>query len=416
MATLTYIGNASTVVRAKTWTIVGTPSPGDIVAMTINGKTVSYAYATGTITDLATFLVAALNASTIPEFVEVTWELAATGAVVAGTANDPGATFAAASSETGASLTFTATATTDSTGFLDLANTANYSTGSLPVGGDTLVMEKGTPDVSYNLDALSAISLARLAVYGGRIGLEDKKDSGYSEYRQKNLKLGGCTSLEIGDGSGNVDGLRLDIGGTGTTEAKVDGGNVSVGGSTGPKIRFITRSTASINLHVVTGAVGVAYAVGEVCLIGLLRVGTKGPSGSLGASDEDSSVEIGNSATVPTAYQYGGKVVSRAAGTNITLESGIWTQREGGIGTILCTGGTVQHLGAGNIGAAVFRGENAVLDLSGDSRSFTCASLSVTGGARVIDPAKRLGNIAIAFDKASLSVSDIGENFIATRS
>lgn len=52
----------------------------------------------------------------------------------------------------------------------DLSNTANYSGGSLPSGGDTLVFRAGTYPIQTGLTALSAIALALVQVTDGFLG------------------------------------------------------------------------------------------------------------------------------------------------------------------------------------------------------------------------------------------------------
>ncbi len=419
MSTLYFRSDANSVnAQTTTLTVGGSPGIGDIVKATINRKVVSYTAVSGdTTSTIASALWALLIANTNPEFQEVTWSVS--GAVITGVATTPETTFTVTASVTLGAGTVTLTAATvsgsDQTGPSHLDDATNYSSGSLPVNSDTLVFpdQNPAPACKYGLTALSGVSLTELQILGGTIGLPDKNIGGYTEYRTKDLTLGGCSTLTIR--GTNITLARVNLTG-GTCNAKIDtGGGFAFAGTADPSIRLVGAGTFT-TIAAIGGDIGLAFFIGEVVTVTTLTVGVIPLQGSVASSDPTGRVRIGSGATVTSAILYGGQVTTLASGTNLTIAGGVWTQVAGNLGTVTSTGGTVDFRSTGSIGNATFIGEDAILDLSGGTGAVTIGTLSVKGGARIIDPHKRISSLSYTTDRDSLAVSEIGESFTLTRS
>ena len=92
---ISWLARALARAQVDTLTPGGTIEVGDIFIVTINGKSISYSATGTTVASVCTGLHALLAASTIPEFVEITWtdsttHITATSATAGVCANDPG--------------------------------------------------------------------------------------------------------------------------------------------------------------------------------------------------------------------------------------------------------------------------------------------------------------------------------------
>lgn len=183
----------------------------------IGGRRVSVLGQGGTVTTTAVALVAALNASTIPQFAEITWSNNA-GTVI-GTMDTAGRSITFTSFASGGAGTFAAAADTtanDGAEALTATNCINAATGAraLPVNGDTFTFEALTTDLIYQLDTLSGVTVAAFyceASMEGHVGLEPIDTIGatdYSQHRPRYLKLGMTVAI-VGRGDGNGSGLLL---------------------------------------------------------------------------------------------------------------------------------------------------------------------------------------------------------------
>lgn len=419
MSTLYFRGDANSIIAQKTTlTVGGSPGIGDVLNVTINRKTVSYTAVSGdTTSTVASALWTALLSNTNPEFQEVTWSVS--GAVVTGASSTAEIPFTLTTSVTLGAGSSTLTAATvsgsDQHGPSHLDDATNYSTGVLPVNSDTLVFpdQNPAPACKYGLTALSGVSLTELQVLGGTIGLPDKNVGGYTEYRTKDLTLGGCATLTIR--GTNITLARVNLTG-GTCNAKIDtGGGFAFAGTSDPSIRLVGAGTFT-TIAAIGGDIGLAYFIGDVVTVTTLTVGVIPLQGSVASSDPTGRVRIGSGATVTNAILYGGQVETLAGGTNLTIAGGVWRQLTGNLGTVTSTGGTIDFRSTGSIGNATLIGTDAVLDLSGGTGAVTIGTLSVKGGARIIDPHKRISSLSYTTDRDSLAASEIGESFTLTRS
>jgi hypothetical protein len=219
MATVLFAGDAFGVADVQTATVTAYDAA-TTYSVTINGKSVSVLGSGGTVDTVATALRAALVASTIPEFDEITW----TGATdkVIGTASDTthtGKTHTLATSESGGTGTigdFAATTAPKGPEGWTAENVINSSTRAraLPSNGDTVVFSQFSGDLKWNLDASTAATtlvVNFLASYTGLVGLDYINEDGtidYNEYRTREFTTDGGT-YTIGAGEGDGSGMII---------------------------------------------------------------------------------------------------------------------------------------------------------------------------------------------------------------
>ena len=304
MATYVFSGGATPIAQVDTLTVGGTVEAGDKFKMTIGGKTLSVSATAATTTQTATDIATAWNASTIPEFAEIT--AAAVGSTVTLTADTAGKPFTVTvttteSDDTAADLqTFVRAATTANSGpnTLIAGNLVNTATGAvaaaLPIAGDTLIFENLATDLLYNLDALAAVTLAAVEVrasYTGNIGLP-RHTGAYDEYRPEYFQVG-STLLKVGHGEGS-----------GSARIKID--NLAVAATVSVRHTatstengvpaFLWKGTNVANtMQVARGSVGVAIFAGETAQLADLNIGYRD------SRESDAQVTCGAGVTFPAA-------------------------------------------------------------------------------------------------------------------
>ena len=179
MATKTFLGSQHDVAQVGTITIttwaVDTDSFNIVIGDAAKNLTVTITAKGDTDTTLtATALVAAWNASTHPYAKYITATSAA--AVITLTADNPGNPFTIdATSVTGGGggVIGSYTAVTASVSGSDVADAANYDTGTLPVATDKIIHAKGAPAMAWGLESLAALATCSLEHENGagNIGL-----------------------------------------------------------------------------------------------------------------------------------------------------------------------------------------------------------------------------------------------------
>jgi hypothetical protein len=326
MSIITWRGDAVAVAQVNTLTVGGTILATDLFILTISNKILTVVAGSTVAATVAANIVAAWNtisSAMAPELAEAT-ALATTGGAFTITADTAGKPFVVSVSTTlaagGASSgTFTSSITTTSAGPADASVAANYTGGVLPTTGDTLVFENSNNPVLYNLDALSAVTLAMLSVkasYTGSIGLPRTNGSGsnsYLEYRLQYLQVAATIwSIGLGDGSGSGR-IKLDLGSIQFT------GNVYNSGSqaeNGIPAVLLKGTHASNALIVLKGTVGVAFFAGEVSTLDSLDMGY------VNNIPSDSIVQCGVGVTLTTITKAGGQLTLNNNATTITQYDG----------------------------------------------------------------------------------------------
>ncbi len=218
MADIIFTGDAANVVEVRTGTL-DSYDAATTYKVAMGGRVVSTVGTGGDTSTTATALRALLNASTYPEFAEVTWS-GATNAII-GTKDLTGTTFVATLTVSGGTGTVTDFAVTTAAAGANVVcadNFINASTGArgLPTNSDTLYFQDSDIDLYWALEALGAVTLTALhikASYTGAIGLPFLHDAStdYQEYRPRHFKVG-ATNYYIGEGPGDGSPLiRLNL-------------------------------------------------------------------------------------------------------------------------------------------------------------------------------------------------------------
>ena len=227
MTFISQTSNATAINDVWTITIGGTWVAGDKITTTGNGKslvttigsvvtvagvaiTLSQSFNSTNFTDTTATQSPALGGTSIPEFREgSTYYTATTVVIVGNTAGNKLCTFTV--TKTSASGTVSITNTIAATGPSDWTNTANWSTGTVPVTGDDVLLDR--PISMLDNLAQSAVTLASLT-YGPRftlpavVGRPSRNPNGYEEFRSTELAIG-VTNLTVNCGSGLI---RMNLG------------------------------------------------------------------------------------------------------------------------------------------------------------------------------------------------------------
>ncbi len=406
MTTVRWRGDAPAVAQVSTVQVTAY-AVGTTYLLTINGKSIT-TIAAGSVNATATALAAAWNASSIPEFSEVT--ASATTDTVTLTADTAGKPFIVSKSVSGSTGTMgSVTAVTASAGPNDWSTALNWSAGAVPVSTDDVYIENTSVDILYGLDQ-NAVTLTSLNIalsYTGKIGLPDYSTSGgstYYEYRVKSLTIS-ATACKIGYGDGQGSGrIRINLG-SNASAVYVSGTGSSA--DQGIPALLIQGSHASNTLDATQGTIGLAIGVGETAQFPIIRIGSES------SPSTDVTLISGSGVTLGTIKQSGGNVTVASAVTTWTKTGGNSTQTDTATLGTLTQDGQATHFwqSSGTLTAGTIRGEQSVLDCSRDLRTRTATNLTVTGGAQLLDPFKTITfSNAFATDAKSLAVANLGNS------
>lgn len=285
--------NQSPVAQVETYTFSAPNSIGNWYSATANGKTVTYSSVSGDTAALAAAgLLAAIQASTIPELAEVTFANPST-AVLTATAAVPGTPFANVPG-TAAGLVLTtgnglangiATAHTQAnqspSDVNDAQNWLRYTAPApgvrqLPQNGDDGVVANTAIPMLWNLDQLAAVQFntyTRWQSFTGTIGLPEFNPGGYTEWRATYFRFSGPT------GSVPAGGLQMVLGfgasGSGPSRERYNVGSTKVtltclaAGSPADDygIRFLGVHTGNTFTALGGVTLGIAMLPGEVATL-----------------------------------------------------------------------------------------------------------------------------------------------------
>lgn len=375
MGKLSFIGAATAVQQVDTITLSGTFASTETVTIKVAEKQIVYTCGSGeTVTTVAAGLVALCSASSDPEFAEVTWT-SAVGVITA--KSKAGVPVTIAVSETAASGTAVLANVTAATGPNHWDNVDNWSTGAVPTTSDEVFIESKDAAVLYGLP--TSLTLGKLVVKDGQLGLLDRNPAGYTEYRTKRPIIT-CTDVQIGRAAGVGPALcRLS---TASANAVV-----TVFGSSRrtdvPAVELLLNHSSS-QVNVIAGQVGVAVGGEQTSTVGTIRVSAEG------------AVSIGSGTTLTTLVSSGVTDIA-ASSTNLTVDDGTTTL----LGTATVTnlivrGGTLVHKSTGTItNATVGPG---TLDCSKDLRPRTITALTVKRDGTVSDQYNSLTISGISLD------------------
>lgn len=402
-------GDAPALAQVNALTVGGTAALGQTYAATINGKSVTYT-ATGADTNatIATALLALLQASTVPEFLEVTWAAGAS-AVVTGTATTAGKPFTQTSAASGTGSLATATTVTGA-GPNDVGVAANWSSGTLPATGDTIVFDSSTVDALYNLSALAAVYPAAVTInasYNGKVGLPSYNGS-YYEYRPQYLQLQGCSgNVNVGYGAGQGSGrVKLDLQTTNAWAVNVEGTSSPADSALGVQQALLLKGgKAGCTLCVNKGTVGVAALPGESATVPTLNVGY------VSQVQGDATVFCGAGAALTAVNQAGGTLTLQGNVTTFTQTAGVCYQLAGTIATATVEG-TLYAQAPGTFATTVNVTGGGRLDCAQDMRSRACTNpIALYAGASLNDPFGTLfAGGPTAFKTVECTLADVTVN------
>lgn len=311
MANQIFLGSAAAIAQVTSLTVGGTAANGQVYSVTMGfgaGKTVSYtATGTDTNTTIATALQKLLAASQFPEFLEEGWTNPST-AVIYATMLTAGVPFTLSCSATGTGTLTQATVTANS-GPSDVSIASNWSTGTLPVTGDTIYFQNCNVAALYNLQALSAVDPANIycdASMTAAIGLPVNNANGYREYRQRFLQFTGCSGIvEIGLGQGQGSGkIQLDFQSGNFTANIYKSATSSETGMPAVQLKGGAGTTV-INHN--KGTLGIALTAGETATVPTLNINYVNNQAG------DAQVWTGPGCTLTTVNMGGGQLSSRCA-------------------------------------------------------------------------------------------------------
>lgn len=231
MSTIYWIGRAKPVAQITLIEMTGPVVAAESWGVTINGKTIAV-LATGTdLGDLIDALVTALNASTIPEFAELTWSNQADTYLVA-TADTAGVPHTITPVTDSAAGTMVVDGgSTAATGPNHWDNTANWQGGAVPVTGDSIVLANSNQGILYGWPGSAAVLVdcnVLPTFTGAGVGLPTANALGYREYRPQFP-----TNVTITTGTINASGCtRFNITGLAASAAiTITGGTINLQGS-----------------------------------------------------------------------------------------------------------------------------------------------------------------------------------------
>ncbi len=383
-----WIGGAAATAQVQSYLFGGTWESTDRIQVQIGVKIYDFAAASTVIATIIDNLVtawSALDASSYPEFAEITPTRSTSTLVL--TANSPGKTFVctltplesnggAADAQTieGAGTATTGTATTASAGPQHWDTAANWSGGVVPATGDSVFLENSDDDIKFGL-AQSGVTLALLempASFTGTLGLPlfDQDSTEYPEYRTRALTIS-ATVLNVGSGDGSCSGRILINVGTAACTLTVRG---TAGGLDENLEALHWKGTHASNVvNIYAGSVAIAGFATETATVTTLRI-------------NDGVVRCGN-VSLATVIQHGGTLVLNQSATTLTINGGTLALIGSGAHTTLTNhAGTVLHATTGTITNYV-GGPGSTLDKSANFLAATITNCTLHAGASLNDPA-----------------------------
>lgn len=303
------------------------------------------------------------------------------------------------------------TTTTANGGPQSLASVKNYSTGALPVAGDTLIFDWSEDEILYDLDALSAVTLTVRRTYAsftGKIGLPliNEDDTPYPEYRTRFMTCGVTTDY-IGEGDGDgSERLYFDYGAVQTTCNIFQ----SQEGEDDLPAVILKGTHASNVLNVTKGSFGVGMFGNEASTV--LTLNESYESDVQG----DAKGTLGAGVTLGTVNKVGGSlVINSAVGTALNHEAGTTTiDGSGNVASLQIQGGTVIYNTSGTLGGNTVVAGDGVLNFNYDKRAKTVTNpIDVFGNGQVLDDNKAVASLIIDYN--DINVPGFGRNVRLTR-
>ncbi len=420
MATVIWKGDAQGVAQVTRCTVGGTIEADDVFTMTVGSKSISVVAGSTVASDVAASIVSAWNALAAvqyPEFAAITASDAGGGDLDL-TANTAGVPFTVTLSTTesggGAAdlQTFTQSAVTQASGGAFWDTSANWSTGTVPVTGDDVILQNSANPILYGLDQ-SAVTLDLLSIdqsFTGTIGLPRTNAAGYVEYRDQYLKIG-ATTITIGRGDGAGAGrIKIDTLAVQTTFNVLNSGSAV---ENGVKSILWKGTHASNAVLINKGSFAAAHFAGETATIAALKQGYRTNVAG------DSDVRFGAGCTLGSCAitKLGGTLEVNSSFASLSQLHGEMVVLAGSPGTLAIAGGAVRYKSAGTYTSATVSG-GGELDFRQDLQPRTGTNTTLHKGAALRDPAQTVtftNPIALECELAEVTL-ELGSSFNLQRS
>lgn len=370
------------VAQVDTLTPGGTIEADDIFIATIGTQSLSVVAGGTTVADVTAAVTAAWNASTQPEFVEITATDSTTHITL--TAVTAGVDFIVTASTTEAgggaadAQTYVQATTTANSG-PNMWEAENFSGATVPGTNDTLVFEKSAVDLLYGIDQ-NALELDLIVIrqsFTGRIGLPRTNANGYVEYRQSYLLIDCTPTVKIGEGEGSGSGrIKLDLGGDVAAAITVYGRGTRADSEI-PCVLLLGSTTHTLTL-LGKADVGAALFAGEVAQFTTITMG-EGTTGKL---------VLGETSTLTTINVRGGTVEASDNVTTINQTAGVMTLRGSATATTWTIDGGTAFYNSSGTGTTIVVGGGGVLDFRQNQSARTMTNVSIFPGGAIHDPNK----------------------------
>jgi len=295
--------------------------------------------ATHTVAQACTDIAAIWNASTNPYAACITAAATATEVTLT---SDTGMPFSVVG--TCSAGTFTKAVVTAAAGSpYDWNNAANWSTGVLPGAAASHDVSIEDATLYYGLNQ-STIANTLTSLTTRRVKCYNPAPGATPIYLQIKATLVGLDEF-FGTGSSTpVAPIGINTGTTASTIIVYNSGTNEP--ATMPAVRLLANS-ASTNIFIRKGIVGIADADGETATIGTINID------DYSESNNETFVYVGAGVTVTTINKNGGNLVLRAAAVTVSQDSGtILTEGTGAITTLNNYGGDFTGNSTGTIAAA----------------------------------------------------------------
>lgn len=435
MTELHWRGGADAVAQVSTITITGTWATSDTATLTIGGYTLTLTVGTDVTTAaIATALKEMFNGDAqtgtgdhtfsntgneIQPFNEITASV--NSSTVTFTHDTEGKPFTLTVGETtaGTGSVGSVSTSTSATGPDFWSEAENWSTGSIPVNSDDVVIDgRGKWDIKYGLDQ-SSVALTSLTIknsFTKKIGLNevntDNASENYPEYRDTYLQIETGTLTIEGEGTGSGQ-IKLDLGsGTATTMNISSRGNTA---NSGIPAVLIVGTNASNVARVTRGDVGFAFYEGDSAHLDTLNVGFEDNQAGNATVRCGDGVDLTNA----TITQSGGSLTieSTTSSGTITQSGGTLYVMAAAQAEINCSG-TLYYSGAGTLTTLNVYG--GTVDFRRGAQAVTVTNCTLGRDSTLLDPAKRVtfttGMDLSLCSLAQLRELDLGQHYTIQRS
>ena len=263
----------------------------------------------------------------------------------------------------------------------DWNTTSNWSTGSLPVSGDDVIIDRTSDTINLNIDQ-SAVTLDSLRITSGFTGqIGSVSTASTDEYLQIKVDKS-AGDLTIGEGSGNGSRLiNIDLSTT-ACQVNIIRCNATGAESNKPPVRLKMNNSSNV-----------IQIAGSNSTVGLIE--NPGDSGALGDVTviDSNLITIGYDATFTSFTQKSGNTVILETSGTLKVSGGtVRTEGTAATTSIIQTGGIVESNSTGTITS--YTGISGQLDLSKSSFARTITTLTASPGFTSI----RNENITITND------------------